>query len=132
MATSYLSKGPSSSWPDSKPATVYHEAQYTTRMPNTYTSMAPPTVKMHQMAHHTAGMPGGYVQGKTSEAQQTVGRSFPQQQPSVEPMAPRRSWQGIKNLPYIKKRHYFREGHDPLSIWQHFSDSRTCLSMAQD
>ncbi len=73
MATSYLSKGPRSRWPNSKPA------QYTTRMPNTYTSMAPPTVKMNQMAQHTAGMPRSYVQGKTSDAQQTAGRPFPQQ-----------------------------------------------------
>ncbi len=79
MATSYLSKGPSSRWPNTKPAIVYHEAQYTTRMPNTYTSMAPPTVKMHQMAQHTAGMPGSYVQGNTSDAQQTTRRFMPQQ-----------------------------------------------------
>ncbi len=115
MATSYLSKGPSSRWPNSKPATVYHEAQYNTRMPNTYTSMAPPTVKMHQIAHHNAGMPGCYVQGKTSDAQQTARRSLPQQLPSVEPMAQKRSWPGIKNLPHIKKRRYFRGEHDPLS-----------------
>ncbi len=37
MATSNISKEPSSRWPNSKPATVYHEAQYTTSMPNTYT-----------------------------------------------------------------------------------------------
>ncbi len=104
----------SSRWPDSKQATVYHEAQYTTRMPNTYTSMAPPTVKMHQMAQHTAGMTGSYVQGKTSDAQQTAGRSFPQQQSSVEPMAPRKSWPGIKYLPHIKKRHYLCGCYDPL------------------
>ncbi len=45
MANSYLSKGPRR-WPSSKPATGYHEAKYTTRIANTYTSMAPPTVKM--------------------------------------------------------------------------------------
>ncbi len=113
MATSYLSKGPSSR--SDGQTTVYHEAQYTTEMPNTYTSMAPLTVKMHQMAQHTNGIPGSYVQGNTSDAQQTVGRCLPQQQPSVEPTAPRRSWPGIQNLSYIKKRCYFRGGYDPLS-----------------
>ncbi len=55
-----------------------------------------------QQAQHTAGMPNSFIPPQPPTAQRTTS-------------SPCRKWPGIKRLPYLRRKRYFRGAQDPLS-----------------